>query len=198
MPRRKVNPRKEIFNALTEHGKLTWNELERITGLSAGSLSKYLNIPYMEVFIERTVDTSTKPPTVFYSLKPMENGDIFLSKWIDFEDAIKEVKSIDYEGTIKGIVELEDPEQAINYALDLSYTDFFETMYHGAIGKDILYSTKLLNEHLMVQRGILWGLMVKFAKEPEWKERLDKLRERHKEKVKLIRDLLEKERQNGK
>ena len=69
MPKRKVNVEKQILDALRKEGKLTWTDLLKQTNVSKGSLSKHLNMPHMKDIVERTVDSTTKPPKVYYTLK---------------------------------------------------------------------------------------------------------------------------------
>ena len=89
LPRKKVNVKKEIKDALKKNKSLTWSQLAKITGLSKGSLSKYLN------FLIKTNQVSTKTElrgrsqVTHYSL----TDNRFINALMYMEERLEEEKS---------------------------------------------------------------------------------------------------------
>ena len=179
MPRRNVDVKKRIFKALTEKEKLTWKELLEKSKISRGSLSKFLRI-LGEDFVERIVDPTTKPPTVHYKLKEIHKMPnklrqetkvaILEYKTRFFEQVNNELKQL----REKGIVELENPDNAINNMYAFWYQDFLFTLHWGSQAPSMFEATELLKYHVNLYQKIMWQIMVRCAKLPEWKESLEK------------------------
>ena len=89
LPRKKVNVKKEIKDALKKNKSLTWSQLAKKTGLSKGSLSKYLN------FLIKTNQVSTKTElrgrsqVTHYSL----TDNRFINALMYMEERLEEEKS---------------------------------------------------------------------------------------------------------
>lgn len=203
--RRKIDVRGLIQKVLSEEGRLTWSELIEKTGVSKGALSKHLNKDYMNKIIDRSVDTTEIPPRVYYSIKKLENADErrmpieppndILSQTITDSEQYKKnlekyEKELDQEMKVYekfGIVELEDPEKALRNVYLFSYQDFVFTLFNAAKAPHMLESLMLMNRHVDINRRILWQLVVRFVKDPEWNKRLEKVWEKQRKRIEKIR-----------
>jgi predicted transcriptional regulator len=102
MPRRKVDVRNQINRAFLDKEKYTWPELLAKTGVSKGSMSKYLREMIDWGIIDREVDTSVKPPSTVYRLgsAPASRAFDYISvplqtKLKEFEERLQNLKTVD-------------------------------------------------------------------------------------------------------
>lgn len=100
MPKAIRNPTNAIIDALSTHDKLTWAELLKLTHLSKGALSEYINQMIKDNQIKTEVDGSSRPPKTLYSLvDPVSNVEnpFFNDQFEDknpLEDAFTEIREI--------------------------------------------------------------------------------------------------------
>ena len=92
MPRRKVDVKKEISQAFLKRKDLTWSELLEETGISKGSLSKYLRKLIDLGIVETDVDASVRPPSTIYRLRTTKIGRALNYLFVPLKDKIPEFK----------------------------------------------------------------------------------------------------------
>jgi len=102
MPRRKVNVKQQISLAFLENEELTWKELLEKTGVSKGSLSKYLNKMIDMGLVETDVDRTTRPASIIYrdwthkSLKDLNWHSVSMQERLqDFKEKLQKLKTLD-------------------------------------------------------------------------------------------------------
>ena len=180
MPRKKINVKKRILENLNKYGKLTWTRLLEKTKVSKGSLSKYLNKPQMEELVERIVDATTKPPTVYYRLKELNMADVpekLASDILDYTTESRFMEHVKEELKIlreKGITVIEGPDKAVENMYDFWYMDFLFTLHHCSQAPNVWSAMGLLSWHIVTYKLTMWEMIVKFAKNPEWKQELER------------------------
>jgi DNA-binding transcriptional ArsR family regulator len=179
VPRRKVDVRKQIIKTLIENKKLTWTELLEKTKISKASLSKYLS-QLEEEIMERVVDSSTKPPTVYYRLKkdetlgrlPTDTKISVLNGKTDFSQRVEKELKILRE---KGIVELDDPKEGIEKMYDFWFQDFLFTLYWASKAPTALEALSLLEWHITLYRKTMLQMTIRCIRNSEWKATLEEV-----------------------
>jgi len=93
MPRRKANVKKQILLAFLDNEELTWKELLKKTGVSKGSLSKYLNKMIDMGLVETDIDKTTRPASIIYRDTYHKSKKALNWHWVSMQERLQDFKT---------------------------------------------------------------------------------------------------------